>query len=114
MIFPIESAWPLRNPGVQAFEVIGRSDHHDAIVAFQAIDLVEEETLDFITDQAVQIFKDEQARRGLAGFDKDLTDGVMWAVAPCEGFHVKCGDRVRAGVQRIHHRFDGDGFSVSR
>lgn len=57
--------------------MIGASDHEDAVVVLEPINLIEEVTPDIIRHDGVEILEDEVARRELAGLAEDLLDGIF-------------------------------------
>ena len=54
--------------------VVGTSDHQDAVIAFQAVDFIQEVGAHLIRDETVEVLEDEQAWGSLAGFEENLAD----------------------------------------
>jgi len=93
--------------------VVGRSDHEDAVVVAEAVDFVEKVGADGVGDDAVEVFEDEEAGGGVAGFGEDAAEGVFGAGPAGEGADVEGWGWGGAGVEGVHHCFYGDGFAVA-
>ena len=93
MIFAVEATGPFRDARVQFLEIIRGSDHHETFVAFQAVDLIEEETAGFVGDETVKVFEDEETGCRFAGLFEDVADGPDGAVVSFSGFDVEGWDR---------------------
>jgi hypothetical protein len=59
--------------------VIGAADDEDAVVAAQAIYLVEKVAAHRVGHERVQVLEDQVAGRVLPRLEEDLADAVLWA-----------------------------------
>ena len=96
--------------------MVRRADHEDAVVGLEAVDFVEEVGADVVVDDGVEVFEDEVAGCGFAGFAEDLGEGVFGAGEGGEGADVEGGNGGfgvgdAALVEGVHHGFYGDGFA---
>lgn len=93
--------------------MVGAADDQDAVVALQPVDFIEEVAAHGVGDDAVEIFEDEEARRGFAGFGEDLSEGGFGPGIGGEGADVEGWDWGGAVVEGVHHGFDRQGFAVA-
>ena len=112
-VFAVEAGRALGDARVEEVEVVGGSDHEDALVQLEAIDLVEEVRPDAGDDEGVEVFEDEEAGGFSAGFVEDLFEGGLGAGPGGEGFYVEGWDRGGHVVERVHDCFDADGLAVA-
>ena len=79
-IFPIKTAWSLRDPRIQPFQMIGAANHQDPVIVLEPVDFVEKVGAHSVADDGVQVFEYEKARSLLPGFGEDLIYGVLWSI----------------------------------
>lgn len=93
--------------------MISGADHENPVVAFEAIDFVEEVGAHTVGDDAVEVFEDKVAWRELARFMEDGGDGVLRASVGGKRADIEGGYWGREAGQGVHGCFDGDGFPIA-
>ena len=63
-----------RDAGIQAVEVVRGTNHEDAVICFETIDLIQEVAADIVRDNAIQVLKYEVARCILSRFPEDIVE----------------------------------------
>jgi len=64
---------------VELVEVVCGANHEDAVVGLETVDFVEEVGAHGGCDEGIEVFEDEEAGRGLAGFGEDEGSCVLWS-----------------------------------
>ena len=93
--------------------MVGGTDHQDTVVAFEAVDFIQEVGAHAVGDDAVEVFEDEVAGGVLARFVEDRGDGVFGSAVGGEGADIERGDWGREAGEGVHGSFDRDGFAVA-
>ena len=114
MVLPVEAAGALGDGGVELVEMVRGADHADAVVGFEAVYLVEEVSADFVGDEGIEVFEDEDTRRHCARAGEDLADAFFWAViAVIEILNIEAGDLALACLEGVDQGFDAEGLPVA-
>ena len=90
-----------------------RTPHHtNPLVLLQPVDFVQEVASRARCHETVDVFEDQEARRGFTRFLEDAADAVFRVVG-CEGFDAEAGYGVGEVAEGSHHGFDGECFAVA-
>jgi hypothetical protein len=86
--------------------MVSATDHEDAVVGFETIDLIEKVATDGDVHEGVNVLEDKEARGHLAGFEENLADAVLRTHITRKAFDIERLDRwFRTFGDIVHESF---------
>ena len=92
--------------------VIRTPYHTDPLVLLQPVDLIQKVASGGGRHETVDVFEDQETRRGFACFFEDPADAVF-GIGSCKGFDVEAGNGAGEVAGGSHQGFDGDCFAIT-